>query len=257
MTTIAQIQKSMRAFDTYARSHADVADIQAKWTSLFDTHLDKKTATSFVQYYRKMKSHTRRSSKKQKGGMAPLNYTMTPGANVSVYGRFPVEVDTDPASIRDLDVYFHDALTKDCGNPAQDAAFPRPPSDMGSNQVGGRKSRRVNRRRNTLRKQKNRKTSRKVNRKTNRKHRNYRGGNLGTTLAMHPFLASAPPNYLQTVNNGWSGSPSPLPFPGAPTQHAWQYVSNGTAGTIDPGVVTPIGTDFSKLAGTDLYQTAQ
>lgn len=245
MKTVAQIQRRMSAFDTFARAHHDTNDIQKKWEDLFGSTIDSKTATSFTQYYRKMKNRT--SSKKQRGGMAPLSYTMTPGANVSVYGRFPVEVGTDPASIRDLDVYFHDALTKDCGNPAQAAAFPHPSSGMGSNQFGGRKSRKVNRRR---------RTQRKMNRKNRKSMRRHRGGNLGTSLAMHPFISTPPPNMIQTGLHGWSGSTAPLPFPGSPAQHQWQYVSNGTAGIINPGVVTPIGTDFAKLAGIDPYQTA-
>lgn len=247
MTTIAQIQHRMSAFDKYARAHHDAADLQKKWHALFGSALDTKAATSFTKYYRKMKNRT---SRKQRGGMAPLSYTMTPGANVSVYGRFPVEVDTDPASIRDLDVYFHDALTKDCGNPAQAAAFPHPSAGMGSNQVGGRKSRRANRRRATLRK--NRKNSRK-NRKSVRRHR---GGNLGQSIAMHPFISTPPPNILQTTAHSWSGSPTPLPFPGNPSQHQWQYVSNGTTGLINPGLISPIGTDFKTLANLDPYQTA-
>lgn len=245
MTTIAQIQRRMSAFDTFARGEDDTEKIQKKWHTLFGTNLDKSTATSFAKYYRKMKNRT--TSKKQRGGMAPLTYTMTPGANVSVYGRFPVEVGTDPASIRNLDVYFHDALTKDCGNPAQAAAFPHPSSGMGSNQAGGRKSRRANRRRST---------KRKMNRKNRKSMRKHRGGNLATSIAMHPFISTAPPNFLQVSAHSSSGSTTPLPFPGSPAQHQWQYVSNGTSGLINPGLITPIGTDFSKLAGLDPYQTA-
>ena len=244
----------MSAFDIYARRHADPVALQSKWHQLFDTTLDKDAANAFATYYRKMKAKTATRKHKQNGGAAPLDYAMTPGANVSVYGRFPVAVDTDQASIRDLDVYFHDALTRDCGNPAQAAAFPQPSSEMGSNQVGGKKSRRNRRNRKTLRKnsRKHRKNAR-----TQRNRRNHRGGSLMASLGYHPYLSTAPPSLIQSGVNSWSGATAPLPFPGAPTNHQWQYVSNGIAGTIDPGLVTPIGTKFSQLAGLDPYQTAQ
>jgi len=253
MTTIAQIQRRMSAFDTFARTSQKPEQLQTKWHSLFSTQLDKKTANSFVEYYRKMKSRT---SRKQRGGMAPLNYQMTSGSpNVSVYGRFPVDVGTDPASIKDLDVYFHNALTLDCGNPAQAAAFPTPSSGMGSNQVGGR-SRRSSRSSRSSRKQKRtlRHKNRTNKRKTNR--RRQRGGNLGESILMRPYLATAPPNAIQAAVNGWQGNPASLPFSGNPVNHQWQYVSNGTAGIVNPGLITPIGTDFKQLAALDPYQTA-
>lgn len=250
--TVAHIQKSMSAFDTFARGHQDPKSLQTKWNQLFDSALDTKAANAFVTYYRKMKKNTRKN--RQSGGVAPLDYAMTPGANVSVYGKFPVAVDTDQASIRDLDVYFHDALTRDCGNPAQAAAFPHPSSEMGSNQAGGKKSRRNRRNRKTARK-----NSRKGNRKNRQTQRNrrQRGGSLLASLGYHPYLSTVPPSLIQTGANAWNGGTAPLPFPGTPTSHQWQYVSNGIAGTIDPGLVTPIGTKFATLATIDPWQTAQ
>lgn len=249
MKTITQLRKDMSAFDSFARTHLDSDDLQEKWKHIFDSTLSKESADAFVAYYRKMKRNTQKT-KKMKGGMvgAPLTYTMTPGANVSVYGQFPVAVDNDAASIRDLDVFFQSALTRDCGNPAQAAAFPHPTTEMGTNQVGGR--RRKSRRSNA------RKTQRKNRKNMNRRgSRRQRGGSLMTTLGYHPFLATAPPNIIQSAANAASGGVNPIPFPGAPTVHNWNYVSNGTVGVIDPGLVTPIGTSFSKLAGQDPWQT--
>jgi len=85
--------------------------LQKKWESLFQSKLPLQSAKSFIKYYRNMRS------KKQmyRGGAAPLQYQMTPGLNTTVYGRFPTAVNTDPSSIRDLDVYFSNSLTKGCG----------------------------------------------------------------------------------------------------------------------------------------------
>ena len=50
MTTIAQIQRRMSAFDTYARAHPDADALQKKWHALFGSTLDTKAATSFTKY---------------------------------------------------------------------------------------------------------------------------------------------------------------------------------------------------------------
>lgn len=252
MKTVAQIQKRMSAFDEYARTHTKSENLCEKWRELFGTELNKKSADAFVSYYRKMKQN--KGTRKQRGGVvgAPLNYTMTPGVNVSVYGRFPVPID-DPsqggaAMVKDLDVFFANALTKDCGNLNQAESFPHPSSEMGSNQVGGRrnKSRKERRHRKTERR------NRKNRRATYRRKQN--GAGILTTLGYHPYLDTAPPNYLQIGAHDFNGVVRPLPFPAAPTNHQWNYVSSGTAGVIDPGIVTPIGTEFKTFASLDPYQ---
>jgi len=241
--TVANIQKRMKAFDAFARAHEDPGSLQSKWESLFHMSLPKKSAHSFAEHYRNMKDT--RKHRKQRGGVAPLDYVMTPGSNVGVYGRFPTEIGTDPASIRDLDVYLHDALTMDCGSPS---VFPTPPVDMGSNKVGGKRGKK-----NTRRALKQRKTLRKQ-RLNRRRTWKARGGNLATSLAMHPYLSSTPPNVFQAATNMWSGNPAPVPFPSSPVVHKWDYVSNGTTGLIDPGLVTHIGSDFQKLASPAPWQ---
>ena len=215
------------------------------------------------------KKNTRknRSNRSQRGGDltgAPLTYTMTPGANVQVYGRFPVEADTDPSTIRDLDVYFQDSLTKGCGTENSSLSVP---VEMGSNQVGGknrkanRKSR-VNRKnsRKTLRKN-SRKASRAASRMASRKNRktyrrkNHRGGDLMTSLVYHPYLSSVPQNLIQNSVLSVQGTHPPTPVSGNPTVQTWDYNSRGTAGVINPGLVTPIGNDFQRLASPAPWQT--
>lgn len=272
MPSIAKIQKDLSTFDTYARKHMDnVPALQTKWKALFDIPLTSESAKSFSTYYKTMvsKKNTRksrsnrsnRSNRSQRGGNlvgAPLTYTMTPGANVQVYGRFPVEADTDPSTIRDLDVYFQDSLTKGCGTENSSLSVP---VEMGSNQVGGknrkahRKSR-VNRKnsRKTLRK-----NSRKAYRKTyrrNRSNHSHRGGDLMTSLAYHPYLSSVPQNMIQNAVLSAEGTHPPTPVSGNPTVQTWEYNSRGTAGVINPGLVTPIGNDFQRLASPAPWQTA-
>ena len=260
MPSIASVQRGLSKFDTFARKHyTNTSALQEKWKDLFSTPLTSTSAKSFATYYKEMRSKSTRRNKR--GGAlsgAPLDYAMVPGANVQVYGRFPVEADTDPATIRDLDVYFQDSLTKGCGIENSSLTVP---VEMGSNKVGGkrcnmRKSRanRKNTRKNTRKasRKANRKNNRKANRKTARRHR---GGDLTTSLMYHPYISSVPSGTLQNTILNVQGTEPAVPDSGNPTVQTWNYVSHGTAGTINPGLVTPIVGNFDKLASPPPWQT--
>lgn len=246
MPSIAQIQSQLKKFDTAARKASGNKDTEAAmkhaWKRIFSTELEDASAKSFLRYYRDMRSR----SKTLRGGAsltpAPLSYQMTPGANVQVYGNFPVEAGMDPASIRNLDVYFQDSLTKGCGI---ENSSRQVPATMGSNKVGG--SRRSSR--------KTRKTLRK--RKESRAHRSrrsvHRGGNLLTSLATHPYISTSPSNTIQNASVSWAGSPQPPS--GNPVVPAWGYATNGSERLINPGLITPIGSDMTKLASPAPWQT--
>jgi len=249
--TIAKIQKDLKAFDQFARQaikrDGDATEaLQTKWSTLFKSPMSKESAKSFSQYYRKMVSkrggkRATRKTQKMRGGAATIlspatiDYQMVPGANVQMYGRFPVEADTDPSTIRDMDVYFNSGMSHTCGveNSARQV-----PAGMGSNKVGGRVSRRHRRRGRTLR-------------------RRHAGGSLMESLQVHPYVSTAPPNVFQVAANVWSGNTASIPAPASPVQSTWVPASHGIAGLINPGVVTNIGSDFSKLASPPAWQTTQ
>jgi hypothetical protein len=252
MSSVASIRRKLQTIDTYARKiiHNENAKslLQTEWERVFDKDLDDASAKSFVQYYRKMRSRKQRGSSYSLSP-AQLDYAMTPGHQIATYGRFPVEIGTDNASIQNLDVYYQNALTKGCGTENSSLTVP---VEMGTNQVGGRsrkKNARMNRKKNT------RTRGKKQTRKTLRKNRRHRGGDLLASLASRPFGATAPPNVLQTVNNMWSGT-TPIPAPSNPVNQTWSYVSNGTNGLINPGLVTPIVSDIVKLANPAPWQTS-
>jgi hypothetical protein len=256
MPTIAHIQQNIKMFDKQARqavtkSHPEEA-LQKVWNQLFDTTLSNTSAKSFANYYREMRSKTRTM---RGGSPAPLFYSMEPGV-VGVYGNFPTEIATDPASITNLDVFYQNSLTRGCG--VENSSL-HVPEDMGSNKVGGKRTRTNRKSRKQARKsyknkriRNSRKNARKTLRKSNRK---FYGGNLAESLMTHPYISSVPPNMIQQAAASISGATEPVPFPGSPVTHQWQYVSNGTAGIIDPGIVTPIGSDFAKLANHAPWQT--
>lgn len=249
--TIAKIQKDLKAFDQFARQAIKrdggaVEALQTKWSSLFKSPMSKESAKSFSQYYRKMVSkrggkRATRKTQKMRGGAATIlspatiNYQMVPGANVQMYGHFPVEADTDPSTIRDMDVYFNSGMSRTCGveNSARQV-----PAGMGSNKVGGT---RRNRRRGGKRSLR----------------RRHAGGSLMESLQVHPYVSTAPPNAFQVAANVWSGNTATIPAPASPVQSTWVPASHGTAGIINPGVITNIGSDFSKLASPPAWQTTQ
>jgi len=270
MRTIASLQTKMKQFDTSARkivrsNHAEQS-LQTSWKTIFGTSLDTKSAKSFAKYYRAMTSKT----KKQRGGMAPLDYGMAPGLNPGIYGNFPVAINSDPQSIQDLDVYFQSAITKGCGI---ENSSPTIPEGMGSNMVGGRsRKNKQNKRKSVMMRKASRKgavsrkasrkgaASRKASRKgaaSRRRFRKQHGGiadisNLGTSLYMRPYLADVPPSILQSMGAP-PGSPS-LSHP-SPTDNTWEYASRGADGIINPGNVTHIGSNFSQIASPAPWQT--
>jgi hypothetical protein len=249
--TIASIRKKLKEFN--AAASTDPAALQSAWSRVFKTDLSAKSANAFADYYRNMRSHT----KKQRGGAAalspaPLSYETVPGANVAVYGRFPVEAGTDMPSILNMDVYFQNSLTAGCG--IQDSSL-RVPVDMGSNKVGGRRSRTGRTKRSAARKTYRKRNTRKAPNGTMRRRRGdrKRGGSLLESIGMRPYMATPPPNPIQLASNGWAGMAAPVS--GRPEIPAWNYRSSGIDGLIDPGVVSRIGGTFQQLANPSPWQT--
>lgn len=242
MVTIKQLQQSLKQFDSAARRASTPSDVAQEWKTITKTPMSPDAANAFFAYYKEMRSKGgRRTSRKERrktrrmhGGEAPVNYTMVPGLPVNTYGNFPVEVDIDPGSIKDLDVYFHDSLPL-----SPPGYWPQVPANMGSNKVGGR-----------------RRTSRK-NAERRRRSRKQRGGNLLETLTARtiPFLSTPYPNMIQSVANQWNGGTSPVPTPSSPVDHTWALRSGGM-NLINPNQVTDISSDFSKLASPPAWQTS-
>jgi hypothetical protein len=256
--TIAELRTDLRAFDAAAAKAIAARDpeaaLQTAWSRKFNSELSNASAKSFLKYYRDMRSKSKRASRRQAGGMAPIHDTgMAPGLSVGVYGNFPFEAATDMQSIQDLDVYFANSLNRGCGIENSSLTVPE---TMGSNKVGGARKSRKSAARKSYKKR--RVAARKSMRRARKYRGNYkgRGGNLLESLASHPYISSAPPNMIQQASAAMSGSTSPVPFPGAPTSHAWNYQSIGTSGIINPGVVSSISADLTNLASPAPWQTS-
>ena len=250
MTTISEIQRKLKQFNHFAAESNDPVAYQKKWKELFHMPLSSQSAHSFASYYRDMRSNTRKHASrkhKQRGGAAPLDYVMTPGLNIQAYGRFPIEAGTDPASIRNLDVYFRDSLTADCG--IKDSSL-HVPANMGSNQVGGARRRASRRARRTMRR-----------RGAHGRRRTFRqrGGDLLESItARVPFIhnSSVAPNMLQAAQNVYTGGTQPVPAPADPAAHTWEARTHGVANLINPGLVAHVPNDVGKLANPAPWMTS-
>ena len=99
--------------------------IRKEWSGLFHTDLSTPAVRGLVMHYRALHKGARKTRKqKQKGGMAPMNWTLGQGTTDPVYGRFPVEIGTSPQAIRGLDLgrFFESNTGRTCnttgGHPA-------------------------------------------------------------------------------------------------------------------------------------------
>jgi hypothetical protein len=82
--------------------------IRNAWMEQFHMELSVPAVKGMIMHYRAVngpKSGAKRKTRKaQRGGMAPIDYTMGQGITDNVYGRFPVEIGTTPQVIKALDL---------------------------------------------------------------------------------------------------------------------------------------------------------
>jgi len=78
--------------------------IQKAWTEQFHMDISMPAVKGMIMHYRAVHQGSgRKTRRKQKGGMAPVDYVMGQGTTDFVYGRFPVEIATTPQVISALD----------------------------------------------------------------------------------------------------------------------------------------------------------
>jgi hypothetical protein len=70
-----------------------VADaIDKTWENLFHHGLSAAALKGLTMHYRALYRSRRTRKNKQRGGMAPLDWTLGQGTTAPVYGSFPVEI---------------------------------------------------------------------------------------------------------------------------------------------------------------------
>jgi hypothetical protein len=100
-----------------------IATFKKEWLKTFGREVETKAVVSYLA----VKLGKTRRNRKQKGGMAPLDYQTRPGID-GVYGNFQAYLD------RGLIPYPEQGIRQECG--VKDFT-PHLPAGMGSNQAGG------------------------------------------------------------------------------------------------------------------------
>jgi hypothetical protein len=124
--TIESLQASFEKVDSKARALIEqgrtdselVAALKDMWSDQFSDDLSHVAAVGLVKHYRsvhKTVRKTRKNSRRsQKGGMAPMGWTMGQGTTDFTYGRFPVEIGTSPHVVASLDRFYESPISRAC-----------------------------------------------------------------------------------------------------------------------------------------------
>jgi len=115
--------KVARAIEGRASDAELVRVIQTAWNTQFHRPLSLAATRGLVEHYRAVhteggvkKRRTRKAGRGQRGGMAPLDWTMGQGSTVPVYGSFPVEAGMSAQAVRALDLgrFFESPISRSC-----------------------------------------------------------------------------------------------------------------------------------------------
>ena len=92
--------------------------IHRAWSEQFHTELGPAAVRGLVTHYRAVlkgvaKHKTRKARRSQRGGMAPLSWTMGPGMS-GAYGRFPVEMGASPSALSTMDRFYESQVSRAC-----------------------------------------------------------------------------------------------------------------------------------------------
>jgi hypothetical protein len=134
-----KIDKRVRDMIDRGKSDSELSCcIRKAWNEQFHRALSAPAVTGMVSHYRAVysapggKRKTRKAQKAQRGGMAPLDWTMGPGTTQAVYGSFPVEMGATPSVVKSLDRFFEDPVSRSCDRTGGYA----PPTQAGGGLLG-------------------------------------------------------------------------------------------------------------------------
>jgi hypothetical protein len=100
------------------------ACIRKEWSSLFHSDISTPAIRGMIRHYRSVHKKNRKTRRNQRGGMAPMDWTMSQGTTEQVHGRFPVEIGVSPQAIRALDMgrFFESTGGRTCNSTGGHAA---------------------------------------------------------------------------------------------------------------------------------------
>ena len=175
-----------------------VKDLQKEWKKTFLKELDYESAESYVDHIMKSKKDRRKTMKRYKGGMAPLDYTTRAGiylqpAAIPPHTQFPVLNYVSKGFFNPEPAHLLDPV------PGQTRFPTSVPAGMGDNTVHfkGHGGKRSTNKRSTNKRSNNKRGTRKL-----------RGGMAALNQAfMRPIPSSNPPTILQDLQSGIKGLP--------------------------------------------------
>jgi hypothetical protein len=127
-TTVESLHSSFKQIDVAAKKAIERGDsereviqcIRREWSAQFQSQMSAAAAEGLAKHYMTVYKPSKRTTRKQKqrGGMAPLDWTMGQGTTQAVYGSFPVEMGTSPQVVRalDNDRFSESPIGRSCNN---------------------------------------------------------------------------------------------------------------------------------------------
>lgn len=202
--TVDSLHTSFEKIDTKVRrmiekgctNSALTTCIRRLWTQQFHRALSAPALQGMVTHYQSLYGYrSRKTRKAQRGGAAPIDWTMSQGNTGYTYARFPVHEGSQPHFVRDLDRFYESPIGRSC-----DSTGGRAPH------VGGR-----------------RKTG-KRNQKGGGVYDNLvsfaTGGGVGASVMMGAPPYSSPQNPVATAVGAFQGHPVGNP-PSHPVNNTW------------------------------------
>lgn len=140
--SVATLHASFEKMDNKVRaaigrgiSDAELAScIRSQWSSLFHGTMSPAAVRGMVMHYRALYGKgPRRTHKRQRGGMAPMAWTLGQGISDAMYGRFPVDMGATPRVVASLDRFYENPVSRACDSTGGHDA----PVGLTSGQTGG------------------------------------------------------------------------------------------------------------------------
>ena len=124
--SVAALHASFEKMDNKVRatigrgvSDAELAAcIRSQWSELFHGAMSPAAVRGMVMHYRALYGagprRTRKGRKGQRGGMAPMGWSLGQGTTDAVYGRFPVDMGATPRVVASLDRFYESPVSRAC-----------------------------------------------------------------------------------------------------------------------------------------------
>ena len=110
-----KIDRRVRTLVEKRRSDAQVAEcIRKSWKDILHTQLSGPATRGLLTHYRTVQHPKGRTRKIQRGGMAPLDWTLGQGTTAPIYGRFPVEMGAQASVVKSLDEFYEHPISRSC-----------------------------------------------------------------------------------------------------------------------------------------------